>query len=933
MASGTVGYTDTRGNKDYSSIIANQIGKRLKEASNMAASERAYAAGMAEAGGTSLEEAGIGKGYFFGRALGSRFGGDRIARTRGRMGASGPGTNPAASYKQRFRGGFDYKVENNVITDTAPLSAAVVTGLRGVESGLVAVSQGLAIQGREIGKLSNVTADMARTTMLNGYLFQMFASQQRAEQGRRSARREEASIERGTGGGGGIIGGSSFGGAGGGRGMINITPSGGSSGSRGYGGGAAALGGLGGGAMFGNFGVGDAASAYTSYAFRNPTGVLGRGSAQGAGGLIQKVAGGPLAGDIAMEMNAQVIGKNVGSAVGESQFFGKQLARILETTSRTGGKEGVKAVDRVAATLDAMAKNGTLTGDQAATMKRVYTGNAFGKKEGKIMSEVQDAITRSDRFVKFKNLGKDGLEKMAKNDPKRYQILLDNYRDVMRNRDTFLALTDSKGRKLYNKRQANMFAEIGLSPGAENRAAFDAVSGVFGANPRVKGLGVLKAGDSPAGLVESYMKHFGDSSFRSADEFAAMVLFGREMARTKNQTKAIRYVRGAMGKKAADDLLLGGIEQGMKSTKFAELFGKYAGKTGKAGILKRIPVIGAIAGTVFAVQRALEGDFKGASLELASGLMGLTPKLSGAGMTLDAYLLARDLGVVPMNTGGNMSGFPTNSLISVNGMPVATFNEPQNPESIQIVRDDKNTPIEQGKGIVEGMLKKKNDYAALTSMGVERGLQTLDSQGFFSGLFNTAKNVGNNLTNPFKGLLNMGSDAKNWFMKGFTPGESSMSWKDLLSNDWMQRQRTQGAGKGMWNPFRGMPGYGKLTSGGEIPGGFQTGPTPAARQAFLRGFALLTNPKAFILGSLMTPTALGDGTLTGNIDYLNSLGIDTSNLQPGSGMGATNATVTNIYNTTNNNGSSNNDNGNEILGQGFNADLEKFITNFSIMSK
>ena len=55
MASGTVGYTDTRGNRDYSSIIANQIGKRLKEASDMASEERAYAAGRAEAGGTSLE--------------------------------------------------------------------------------------------------------------------------------------------------------------------------------------------------------------------------------------------------------------------------------------------------------------------------------------------------------------------------------------------------------------------------------------------------------------------------------------------------------------------------------------------------------------------------------------------------------------------------------------------------------------------------------------------------------------------------------------------------------------------------------------------------------------------------------------------------------------------------------------------------------------
>ena len=62
MASGTVGYTDTRGNKDYTSIIANQIGKRLKEASDMASDERSFAEGKAEAGGTSLSEAGIGRG-------------------------------------------------------------------------------------------------------------------------------------------------------------------------------------------------------------------------------------------------------------------------------------------------------------------------------------------------------------------------------------------------------------------------------------------------------------------------------------------------------------------------------------------------------------------------------------------------------------------------------------------------------------------------------------------------------------------------------------------------------------------------------------------------------------------------------------------------------------------------------------------------------
>ena len=233
MAAGTVGYSDTRGNKDYTSIIAGQIGRRLKEDSNMAGEERAYAAGMAEAGGTSLEEAGVGRGSFFTRALGSRFGGDRIARTRGRMGAQGAGKNPASSYKQRFRGGFDYKVTNNTITDVAPLSNALVVGLRGVQQGLNEVGGAIQRQGMILGQLSRSQADMAKATMFNGYLFAMFQSQQKQSAGRSSLRREERSLEGGS-YGGGRIGGASFGGSGGGRGMINVT-GGGSGGGMGGG--------------------------------------------------------------------------------------------------------------------------------------------------------------------------------------------------------------------------------------------------------------------------------------------------------------------------------------------------------------------------------------------------------------------------------------------------------------------------------------------------------------------------------------------------------------------------------------------------------------------------------------------------------------------------------------------------------------------------
>ena len=45
MAASTVAYSDTTGNKDYLGMIASQIGRRLKQASDMASDERAYAEG------------------------------------------------------------------------------------------------------------------------------------------------------------------------------------------------------------------------------------------------------------------------------------------------------------------------------------------------------------------------------------------------------------------------------------------------------------------------------------------------------------------------------------------------------------------------------------------------------------------------------------------------------------------------------------------------------------------------------------------------------------------------------------------------------------------------------------------------------------------------------------------------------------------------
>ena len=217
MAASTVAYTDTTGNKDYLGMIAGQIGRRLKEASDMASDERAYAERKAEEGGTSLDEAGIGKGYFFKRALGSRFGGDRIARTKGRMGMGGAGTDPTGNFRSRFRGGFDYSVTNEIQNSvTTPVTGALVTGLRGVENGLIQISQSLNVLGLGMNDLARAQQETAKQAILNGAFMQAFLNHMQREGARQRAGREERGLE-----GRGLLGGGS---GGGGRNMINVTP-------------------------------------------------------------------------------------------------------------------------------------------------------------------------------------------------------------------------------------------------------------------------------------------------------------------------------------------------------------------------------------------------------------------------------------------------------------------------------------------------------------------------------------------------------------------------------------------------------------------------------------------------------------------------------------------------------------------------------------
>jgi hypothetical protein len=79
---------------------------------------------------------------------------------------------------------------------------------------------------------------------------------------------------------------------------------------------------------------------------------------------------------------------------------------------------------------------------------------------------------------------------------------------------------------------------------------------------------------------------------------------------------------------------------------------KLTGKSALKSVAKKIPLIAGLAGIGFGIQRALEGDLMGAGLEITSGILGATGVGTGLSFGIDGFLLARDLGMMPMARGG-----------------------------------------------------------------------------------------------------------------------------------------------------------------------------------------------------------------------------------------------------------------------------------------
>ena len=622
MAAGTVSYTDTRGNKDYLNIIAKSIGNRLKQASDMAAEERAYASKKAKEQDTTLEAQGMGgRGYFFKRALGSRFGGDKIARTRGRFSTNpGPGKDPTKNYKQRFRGGFDYDFTKEITSSAiVPMSSALSAGLRGVEGGLIQVSQSISSIGVAMGQLAVAQQDLAKQAMMNGAFMRAFMTYMQRQQSRAGANREERMLE----GGRRRLGGR------GGRGPINITPGSG-------GGGRLAGSGSGAGAASNIFDTTQAVARLGVQANRTidtaksavSTGVKAATQSVNTGGALVKT------------------GTSTAKFVPQGAKIGQSAAKLLKVPAAELGKffggavRGVKALPGI----------GSLMAGRQVLMEMSALGMlGYGSPRSQLMNFITGGPDYLKELDNFRSAYPSG--------PGRYGRL-DSILAASEQMDTFDAMT----------RNSSAIVRSGntIDVPINSSAADDLARGISAADAQALAAARMAAGDR-AGMKAAEM--------------------------------------------STDAVIKKGTQQGLKKgSALAKMMVKQFGAAGTKSILKKIPVIAGVAGILFGIQRAMEGDFLGAGLEITSGLLGATGVGAPLGLGIDGFLLARDLGLTPMAKGGIL----TQPTPVVAGEAGAEGFFP-----LEGARGKKTFTM-FGEGILQAQKDNKSDYGKIQAEGHKR---------------------------------------------------------------------------------------------------------------------------------------------------------------------------------------------------------------------
>ena len=175
--------------------------------------------------------------------------------------------------------------------------------------------------------------------------------------------------------------------------------------------------------------------------------------------------------------------------------------------------------------------------------------------------------------------------------------------------------------------------------------------------------------------------------------------------------------------------LAGGFGARMGAKLGAQSVGKIAGGALAKSLGKKIPLVGLGLGAVFAAQRAMQGDFLGAGLELASGAASTVPGIGTAGSVgIDAALAARDMGAVPFADGGIISD-ATLGLVGEKGKEGVFPLEGA---------EGRKTFLMFGEGILDAQFKNKSKFAKIQAQGLS---QYYDQQNGWEKFVDALKSI------------------------------------------------------------------------------------------------------------------------------------------------------------------------------------------------
>lgn len=351
-----------------------------------------------------------------------------------------------------------------------------------------------------------------------------------------------------------------------------------------------------------------------------------------------------------------------------------ELSKALSTDAKIkalGGVEGAASVDRAKAMIDAHQEKGFVDGTMQTAMEKVA-------KSGERLGEAIEHIARDLAAGKLSGdaASINAAQQIAKQmtgqnmSPTEAMMLLAQQRA-----GNVSGIVSPDGTATYDYRVSGKHAEVAARRTGRDEDVMNKfkefVADTFGDDAlyygagAAAGLGALGiAGKSIKGMYKGYrwlQRRFSSSSNSLSASAINNITPGMNTVRNPNNIHApgsmtppsssshtnVPHHQGHVNIPSGYTQTSSGLIVPHSAASAVEEGAEVAAKGGLKTFMKKIPLVGLLASLAFAGQRAYEGDYSGAGLELLSGAAGTIPGIgTTASLGIDGYLMARDSGLI-----------------------------------------------------------------------------------------------------------------------------------------------------------------------------------------------------------------------------------------------------------------------------------------------